>query len=236
MKTCIDVSVSVKTQIRDRETNALIKDNPWRKNLMLDKGLNSLARQAPLSTTPASVHINCSVGSGTNANSFASGAVTFSQTASDHVIASGNFFTAAMVGAILKYGTGTAGAEYYITAYTSPTDVTVDTVATVVASVGTVWMVQQTTLQTFLYNYDSYQTNTGDCTTTKTATTEIHQRTYVFNKSASYTVNEIGYSPNNGATICGRLVLPSTDNIGTTNIYVVIIAMSDQVSILLELQ
>ncbi len=101
-----------------------------------------------------------------------------------------------------------------------------DTVATVIASVGTVWMVQQTTLQTFLYNFDTYQTNGGDCATTDTATTRIHQRTYVFNKSASYAVNEIGYSPNNGSTICGRLVLPSTDNIGSTNIYIVIIAIT----------
>ncbi len=103
MKTCVQASVAIKTQIRDKATNALIKDNPWRKNLMLDKGLNSLARQSPLSTTPAAVHANCSVGGGTNPNSIATGAITLSQTASNHVIASGSFFTSGMVGAILKY-------------------------------------------------------------------------------------------------------------------------------------
>jgi hypothetical protein len=222
-------SVKIKTRIHDAKTGKILKESPWQHNLVLDIGLNGLARDASLTLQcgPASIHRYCQVGSGTNPVKEASGAVTATQ-AGTTVTASGSFFTAGMVGSILKYGTGTAGAEYYITAFTSATVVEVDTSATVgTGTVFTIWNVQQTALQTKLFESATYQTTAGDCSTTQTNNVGTHQRTYTFPvQGAPYTVNEIGYAPISSASCCGRLVLSSSDVVGTTNFYVVVIAFS----------
>lgn len=191
----------------------------WKQNLAFDAALNSLAgKSGGIGGSPsAAIFQYCQVGSGTNANSFPSGSITFTQ-ATTVVTASAAFFTSAMVGAILKYGTGSGGAEYYITAYTNSTTVSVNTSATVASTVGTVWMVQQTALETPLYSTNSYQTTTGSCFTTFSGNQQTMQRTFNFAlQSSSYNANEIGYSPASGTSLCaGRIVLGSTIVVGTT--------------------
>lgn len=226
----VEVSTRIKTRIMDVKTGRCVKERPWEKNLVLDQGLNALAQSSAnsLACYPASAATSIQVGSGTNANSFASGAITFTQTGTA-VTASGGFFTAAMVGAIFKYGTGSGGAEYYITAFSSSTSVTVDTSATVaVPTVATVWMVQQTALQTFLFRSSTYQTNSGDCQTTTVSNSMTHKRTYIIAQQASpYNVNEIGWNSTTSTTRClGRLVLSSTDVVGTSNFYVVVLELT----------
>lgn len=226
MKTAI--KVRIKTQIADAKTGRIVKDNPVVENLVFDTGLNALALSTSnsLGTVPANANKNCQVGSGTNANSFNNPAVTFTQ-ALFVVTASAGFFTSNMVGGILKYGTGSGGAEYYITGFTSSTIVTVNTSATVAASQATVYMVQQTGLQTFLLQSALYQTNSGDCGSTILGSTITHKRTFIFPVQGSpYTVNEIGWSPMSNASFClGRVVLPTSDNVGTSNIYIVVISL-----------
>lgn len=225
----IGVSTRIKTEIRSAATGKLVKRTPWIKNLVVDAGLNSLAKKntgASNSTTMAGAFEWCFVGSGTNPNAVASGAITFTQ-AGMSVVASGGFFTSAMVGGILKYGTGSGGAEYYITAFTDSTHVTVDTSATHTAEVGTVWFVQQTALQTALHATNTYQTSGSSCGTTYTSTAATMQRTFVFGVQGSpYTVNEIGYGSVNGSNIVGRLVLGSSDVIDTSHFYVVVIQIT----------
>ena len=166
------------------------------------------------------------VGSGTNPTSIASGAITFTQTGTT-ITASAAFFTAAMVGAIIKYGTGSGGLEQYITVYTNSTTVTVATSNTQTAIVGTVWMVQQTTLQTQLYSTNVYQTSAGSNGTTFASNAITFTRTFVFNAQASsYTVNEIGYASSNTTAIVGRIVLSSSDVIAPTYVYIVTIAIT----------
>lgn len=224
------VSTRIKTRIIDAKTGRVVKERPWEKNLVLDQGLNALAQSSAqsLACYPASAATNIQVGSGTNPNAIASGAVTFTQSTTT-ITASANFFTAGMVGAIFKYGTGSGGAEYYITAFTSATQVTVDTSATVaVPEVATVWMVQQTALQTFLFRSATYQTNSGDCQTTQISNIQTHKRTYIIPQQvASYNVNEIGWNSTTSTTRClGRLVLSSTDVVAPSNFYVVVLELS----------
>jgi hypothetical protein len=216
----------VRCRVRDSVTGKVIRKTRFKHNLVVDAGLNSLAQKSTGvgPSSPASSFGTCVVGSGTNANSFASGAITFTQSGTT-VTASGGFFTSAMVGGILKYGTGSGGTEQYITAFTSSTQVTVSSSATVGATVGTVWMVQQTALQTFLYQSSSYQTSTGSCSTTFGSGQVTFQRTFNFAiQSSPYTVNEIGWSPG-GTAICGRLVLGSSVTVSPTQFLQVVLQM-----------
>lgn len=226
----IKVDTKIKTRIVDARTGKIVKERPWEKNLVLDQGLNGLARDnsVGVSCTPVAAHLFCQVGSGTNPVKIGSGAVTFTQ-AANTLTASGGFFTAAMVGGLFKWGTGSAGIENYITAFTDATHVTVQNAATIgTPDVGVVWQVQQTQLQTFINQTSTYQTNAGDCVTNYVGNIVTHQRTFVFPVAgASYNVNEIGYSVNSTSTRCiGRLVLSSTDVVSTSQYYVVVIAIS----------
>jgi hypothetical protein len=221
----INTDVRIKTQIVCARSGRVVKDNPFRRNLVLDAGLNGLAQKLTGNQCgPASMALTCAVGSGNTPVKIASGAVTFTQVGTT-LTASSGFFAANMVGGIFKYGaSGSGGAEYYITAFTSTTVVTVDTSATVgTPTAGVVWQVQQTTLSTPLFTTSTYQLLTGDCLSTIAGNVMTHQRTFVFPvQGSSYNVNEIGYGPVTSG-ICGRIVLPSTDVVGTSNFYRVII-------------
>ncbi len=226
----IKVVTKIKTRIMDAATGKCISERPWQKNLVMDAGLNGMAQGTAqsINCTPATSFTHCKVGSGTNPTKFPGGSVTFSQTTTA-VVASSAFFTSGMVGAILKYGTDESGAEYYITAFIDSTHVTVNTSATVGAgTAATVWMVQQTALQTQLFSTNTYQTASGDCGTTFVGNTATFKRTFLIAQQGSpYTVNEIGWSPTNAnQNVCGRVVLSSSDVVGTNNYYVVVIQIS----------
>lgn len=225
----VTTEVTIETRIMDVKTGKPVKTQK-KKNLMLDSGLNAIARSSALGlgTVPCSVAANCLIGSGSTANSISSGAVTFTQSGTT-ITASGSFFTSGMVGWIFKYGTGSGGTEVYITAFTDSTHVTVGTSGTVgTPTVATVWNVARTTLDTFLFSSSTYQTNAGDCGSTISGNQVTHKRTYIFAQQGSpYTVNEIGYAPAIVSNrVCGRVVLGSSDNVGTSNFYVVVISIT----------
>ena len=215
----------------------VVGGNKRKSNLVLDQGLNCMARKSGVTncpgTSPAGCFTNLVVGSGTNPTTIASGAITFTQ-AGTTITASGGFFTAAMAGCIFKYGTGSAGAEYYITVFTNSTTVTVDTSATVgTPEVATVYFVQQVGLQTLFTptGTKTYQTNAGDCQSTYSGAIVTHKRTFIIPQQAgSYTVNEIGYGSNvvtsNANVVVGRIVLASSDVVGTSNFYLVVLELN----------
>jgi hypothetical protein len=228
----VTAEMKIGTRIVNAKTGAIVKETIPKKNLILDMGLNSWARlttPGPGATTPASSFTACRVGDGTTPTSFASGAITFTQAATT-ITASGGFFTAAMVGAIFKWGTGSGGNEVYITGFTDSTHVTVDTSATVaVAEIATVWMVQQNQLDNQLHSTNTYQTSAGDCESAFTGNVVTHKRTFIVpQKGANYNVNEIGWSSSTAdtATLCGRIVLSSTDVVTTDNFYVVVMTLT----------
>jgi hypothetical protein len=213
----------IKIAVHDARSKKKIRESGWENNLFLDYGmvnLNSFAQNMNY----------CKVGGGTNPNSYASGGVQFTQSGNTVVCATGgNFFTSAMVGGILKYGsTGTAGAEQYITAVTgSPVGGLYPSCAVsgpgmaVGATVGTVWMVQQTALQTWLQTSTGVQTGAdpvfsgGNATLTRVCVFPI--------PSTSITVNEVAYSQNGNAdgTCNGRITL-GTSWVVTTSQFLVV--------------
>ena len=215
----------VKTEIRNADgTRAGGRD--FTHNLIFDGGLNALANRAGF----AGIFATCKIGSSNAANSVPTpGGVTLSQTAFT-VTANAGFFNSGMVGGLIKYGTGTAGAEYYITSYASPTSVTVDTSATVAPTNGTVWLVQQSQLGAYLFKSTAYDPSAGGCgySFAGTDTIILHRRFYFAAQGSPYSVNEIGYTDNNNndGTCQGRVVLPGTDTIGVTQYYLVTIAFT----------
>lgn len=177
--------------------------------------------------SPAGSFTYLAIGSGTNPNSFASGAVTCTQSG-NVVNSSTSFFTAAMVGGILKYGIGSGGAEQYITGFTSSSIITVSSSAIVSATAFTVWMVQQTSLQTPLYFTDNYRTNSGDNQTTYNTGQIIHQRTFINPaQPISYIVNELGWQIGpSGDSLNGRITLSSTDTVSPSEYYIVVMTLT----------
>lgn len=217
----------IKTRVIDAASRKVISESPWHKNLIMDNGLNALAKSTN-AVNQSGFTAAARIGSGTTPNKYASGAITFTQTGTT-VTASAGFFTAGMVGMIFKYGSGSGGAEYYITGFTSTTQVTVDTSATVaVPEVATVWAVNQTALDTLLYSSASYETSAGSCETTFSSNQVTYKRTINFAQQGSpYNVNEIGYfSGTGGTTVFGRIVLSATDVVPITSFYQVVISVT----------
>ena len=210
-------------RVCDAKTNK-IKREIRGGNTVLDAGLTGLANHIGT----AGLFTNLCVGSSAAANYIPGGAVTFTQ-ALTTITASAPFFTAPMVGGIFKFGHGTGGLEAYIQSIGGGgTTAVVDiSRAVVVPDAGTVWLVQQTHLTTFSYNYDAYAAGATNNSTTPNLAggicTVTQKRTFVFNqKVAPYTIKELGWGHTGGANppICGRVVLVAPEVIGV-NDYVI---------------
>ena len=171
----------------------------WRNNLIMDAGLNKAGNV----TSWCGCFSNCFFGNNVSpvAVQRDSGVVTFTQ-ASNVITASGGFFVAQDVGRLFKWGTGSAGTEAYITAYTSSTQVTVGASPDVaVGEVGTVWYVNSPTLSTVLQTTSTYGAEGGDNGTSIVANVMTHKRTFVGSAVGSgTTLTEIGFSHDSANT------------------------------------
>lgn len=226
-----NIGIVCEMSVQVRQINALTgkveSESKPQKNLIMDGGLNALAKSTN-STNPAAFTTACRVGSGSTSDKTSSGAITFTQVGTT-LTASGGFFTAGMVGFLFKWGSGTGGVEQYITAFTNSTNVTVDTSATVaVPAVGVVWNVIRTTMETLLYSSNTYETTAGACGSSLASNIVTHKRTYNFAQQvASYNVNEVGYfNAVAGTTIYGRLVLVATEVVAPTNFLQVVLSFA----------
>lgn len=128
----------------------------------------------------------------------AGGGVTFSQTGTT-ITASGSFFVSGDTGRLLKYGTGTGGAEVYLT-YVNATTATASASGTVAAgTAGTVWYVNETALPSLLQATNTYDSTGGACFTSWAGNVCTAQRTYVGSAlGAPSTLTQIGFN-NSGA-------------------------------------
>lgn len=194
----------------------------WKKNLVLDAGLNAFAgKSASLQPDQGAASFSrCQVGTSAAAQTFQSGAITFTQVGTT-ITASATFFTAAMVGAIIKFGNpGTSnGAEQYIASQTGTACVVSGAGMTVGSpTAGTVFLVQQTALTSALLSTSTYQTSGSSCGTTVVGNVITLQRTFNFAVQGSpYNANEIGWSNANSLSFTfGRLVLASTISVATS--------------------
>jgi hypothetical protein len=218
------VSHRVRLFLEDRASGARRQVSDWESNLVFDTGLNNLATgfggRQPGGNVGLYTYLQ--VGSGNTPNFFNSGASAIFTQSGNTLHSSTGFFTGAMVGGLFKWGIGTGGAEIYITGYTDSQNVTVSTSATVsTPAIGTVWMVQQTALETFLYNTTVKQNGANG--TTYSGNTQVNSLTFVFPSQGSvYSVNEIGYTNSSSTSSCyGRIVLSSTVTVPTTDFLVV---------------
>jgi len=219
------VNTSVKgrciARLIDAETGA-IESEHLAANLVFDSGLNDLTNGRGF----AAFFAGCKVGSGgTTPNSWQSGAIQFTQAGNTiTVVGVAGFFTGPMIGGVFEWGSGSGGNETYITSVAGGgLSATVSTSATVsVGQAATVWNVQQTGLQNFLYASGTYQTTAVP--TAISANTITLARTFVFPVQASpYTVNEIGYANNVAANAScnGRVLITPTITVGTTQFLIV---------------
>lgn len=126
---------------------------PRRRNLLLDTGLNRLANQSW-----CSLFSYFSLGTSSNPTSRDSGAVTLT-IAGGTATASAGFFEAADVGRLIKCD---SGEERTITAYTSPTIVTVAGADVAAATQFTVWYVNDTAHGAEVQRYNLLSGDAGD--------------------------------------------------------------------------
>lgn len=188
----------------------MVRRLPTRKNLIMDGGLDAYASNAFVNLFSQAI-----VGTGTNPVVRYSNPITVTQSGTT-ITSSSSFFTSADVGRILKYGdvgSGTAGAEQYITAFTNGTTVTVSSSATITTpQFCAIWYVNQTALQTKVKATSTYS-STGNGTVQTVSgniLTIAYTRIFIFSAEAgTVTYNEIGWSWN-GTNLFGRdLILPS---------------------------
>lgn len=208
----LEIGIGQQARVRYRTKilnpdGSIARERDWHHNLLLDTGLDFVA-----SNTWVGCFNYCAVGTGITPTNNPSSAITFTQSGTT-LTASASFFQSTDVGALFKFGTGTGGAEMYVTAFTSSTVVTVSVSGTVgTGTVGTLWYVDQTGLTTEKARTGNLQTpNNTYNFSTMSGSVITHQRTFLFPAVGSgVTYTEIGWSPNSGAgaNLFGRDLIP----------------------------
>jgi hypothetical protein len=89
-------------------------------------------------------------------------------------------------------------------------------------------------LTAYSYTYDSYDTATGNCFSTFSATNTVQQRVFKFNSKVSvYVVNEVGYwggGSSSASDLNGRIVLPVSLSVSPTQYLEITLQMTFTVS------
>lgn len=194
-----------KVQVLDGRTKKVLRETKWAPNLILDQGLNTVMGGAT-TNAPSYQSIACAVGTGTAPVEFDSGTIT-ATAAGTNVTSSAGFFTAGMVGMLLKFN---SGAERYITAFNSSTSVDVNASVTAGPEEFTVWAVNQTSLGSESKRTNTYLTGAGNCGTSIVAQVTIYKRTYDFAvEVANQNYTELGWSQTTsaGANLFSRALI-----------------------------
>lgn len=189
-------AAAVRYRVSVLQDGKTVSRRPWKRNLILDQGLDSIA----VRTWPEAFS-HAVVGTGTDPTKRDSGAITFTR-AGTTVTASAGFFELQDEGRLLKFD---SGEEMYIVTFTSTTEVEVDTSGALAASEGTVWYVNQTGLAAESKRTNIYGTNSGDNGSTwELGSLWRMKRTFIFSAEAgSVNYREIGWS--HTATVAANL-------------------------------
>lgn len=178
-------------------------------NLILDSGLDHLGSGAAMWHDVLDYGV---AGTGTTPTTDDLTASSFSQAGTTVTRDSGtDVFAAPDVGKLLRFN---SGEERYITSYTSPTEVEVDTSGTVASSPVTLYRVDQTGLVGEVKRSNSYHSSgntvTYDRVSSTTEGTATLVRTYNFTAESSDTVyTEVGvsWSASSGNNLFSRVLL-----------------------------
>jgi len=218
------MSVTYQTQIINPD-GSIAKSNPPTHNLLLDGGLDLVASDNLMDLFRYAV-----VGTGSTPTNRDSASTTFTRSGTT-VTANANFFEAADVGRLLKFD---SGEEMYITAFTSATEVTVDTGGTLSASEGTVWYVNEVGHETESKRTATYGSDSGDNGRSVSGNIITNKRTYIFSAEVgAVTYTEIGWSnvSTPSAQLFGRdLIAGGGDSLSAGQQYKVIFQLQTTLS------
>ena len=196
MKAQLHFKLGVKYRLDIVRAGRVVKKGIWRDHMITDAGLDLLGT---LNVTGGytTMFSKCIIGTGAAvAVRRDSSPVTFTQSGTT-LTASGNFFVSTDAGRLFKWGTGSSGVEVYISSFTSATQVTVATPATVSSpSVGTIWYVNTANLVTpvagLTWSKDSSFTHTSLLTTSGSIATVTHTTVNISSAvSGPLTITEI---------------------------------------------
>jgi hypothetical protein len=212
--------MSVRYQLRIRNADGSIaRELPATKNLIMDTGLDAYA-----SHLSADLFRFACVGTGTDPVVRYSAPAVVSQAGGgvNNCTSDIPFFQPTDVGKILKIGaqgSGSAGAEQYITAYLNSQTVTTSSSTVFTSQPCAIWYVDQTTLQTQSKSTQTYTGSGNDTVDTVGAgiLTRTYTRVFVFSAEVgTVTYNEVGWSWD-GTNIYGRdLILPAGITLAVT--------------------
>jgi len=213
------LGVQYKTMIVNPD-GSIAKENDFTSNLILDTGLD-----APASNAWQRLIRYCAVGTGLTPTERDSGTttVTISGTTATSSIA---FFEAADAGRLLKLDTGE---EYYITAYTSSTQVTIDTSAAHAATECSIWYVNETGHSTEVARTAAVTTDSGDNGQILTGGDTVQfQRTFLFPAEVGpVTYTEVGWSwGTTGTDLFGRDLISPGDSLIAGQQYKVVVRLN----------
>lgn len=219
------MAIRYKTSILNPD-GSVASTRPWKRNLILDQGLNNMAA----GNLVCALWNAAAVGTGTTPVKRDGAGTSFSKTGAT-ITADMAFFGSADVGRLFKFD---SGEEFYITTYTSDTQVDVAGAGDVGASQGTVWYVNQTGLATETARTSTKTTDPGDNGTTFDGETLTHQRTFLFAAvGGPVTLTEIGWSGSGspGGNLFGRDLIPGGgDSLLTGQQLKVVVQMTTQIS------
>lgn len=178
--------VSIKFQTAVLRDGKVVRRSPWRRNLILDQGLDRVAVEQW-----CDVFKVAAVGTGALVIKRKDIALTFSR-AGNEVTASGSFFDAGDVGRLFKFD---SGEEMYVTAYTDATHVDVSETGTIAAGPGSLWFVNSTGLVAESKRSQTYSASLGANSTNVTDNVLLHKRTFIFSAEVgTVTYTEVGWS------------------------------------------
>lgn len=174
-----------------RRVGRVVEDRPWQNNLILDQGLNGIAVRSWQAS-----FAYCAAGTGNDSTQYDSSTTTATQSTTT-ITTSANFFDSLPgngVGMLIRWDSGETAK---ITAYTSPTEVTVSNSASVSAGEFTVYAVNQTSLETEARRSTGYLTGAGNCGTSIVGNVLTMKRTYEFDAvtdPGGENITELGFS------------------------------------------
>ncbi|WP_043582305.1 uL14 family ribosomal protein [Geminisphaera colitermitum] len=195
------LGASIRYRIEVINPDGMLADSrPWKKNLILDWGLNAIANYRWNEVTRYAV-----AGTGAKPTRRDSAAVTFTQTAKT-VTASAGFFEAEDAGRLLKLNTGE---ELRIEAVPDAVTATVKTSReSAEPTPGTIWYVNQTGHETEVMRTDTYGNAADDNTVVLINGSVVMKRTYIFAPvTQQRTIREIGWALYSDSALFGRDVL-----------------------------
>lgn len=186
-----------KCQVVDKASGEVVRETPWKSNLILDQGLDLIAAERF-----ADLFLYCAAGTGSTAVEESSGVTTGTTAGTTLTITGGSFtFAGGDVGKLLVFS---GGAQAYIDTFTGGSEVELVETISVSGETFTMYSVDQTGLVAEVARSNTYLTGAPNCETVLDGSDLEMTRTYDFSSpGGDTTYNELGWS--NSASVASNL-------------------------------